>query len=75
MRESEQHRGRPAAGTHVINEPTPSHGWTVTVAVADVLCINVWEHGIGRFEASNLALLQTIIELSIELKEALPGTW
>ncbi|KAL1519129.1 hypothetical protein AB1Y20_003392 [Prymnesium parvum] len=42
----------------------------LALALADVLCINLFEHDIGRHEGSNLALLQTVLELSLELRRA-----
>lgn len=40
----------------------------LALALSDVLCINLFEHDVGRLEGSSLSLLQTILELSLELK-------
>jgi len=42
------------------------------LGLADVLVINVWEHDVGRQEASTLGLLQLVLEANVELCGAAP---
>ena len=42
----------------------------LALALSDTLVINLWEHDIGRLEASNLALLSSVFELTLELRRA-----
>lgn len=44
----------------------------LALALADVLMINLWEHDIGRLEASNMALLTNVFEISLELRRSSP---
>jgi protein SEY1 len=37
------------------------------LALADVLIVNVWTQDVGRFNASNLSLLKTVLELDMQL--------
>ena len=40
------------------------------LSISDTLCINLWEHDVGRQEASSLALLHVVFELALELRAA-----
>jgi len=37
------------------------------LAVAEVLLINMWEHDIGRYTASNYGILKTVFEVNLQL--------
>jgi protein SEY1 len=37
------------------------------LALADVLIVNIWTQDVGRFNASNLSLLKTVLELDMQL--------
>eukprot|EP00696_Hemimastix_kukwesjijk_P004715 gnl/Hemi2/16028_TR5312_c0_g1_i1.p1 gnl/Hemi2/16028_TR5312_c0_g1~~gnl/Hemi2/16028_TR5312_c0_g1_i1.p1 ORF type:complete len:755 (+),score=269.77 gnl/Hemi2/16028_TR5312_c0_g1_i1:101-2365(+) len=41
-----------------------------SLAMCRVLIINVWEHDLGRYQASNLALLKLVFEVNLELFSA-----
>jgi len=38
-----------------------------SLAVADCVIVNMWYHDIGRYTASNYGLLQTVLEVNLEL--------
>jgi len=40
------------------------------MAVAELLIINMWEHDIGRYTASNYGILKTVIEVNLQLFHA-----
>ena len=40
------------------------------LAVAEVLLINMWEHDIGRYTASNYGILKTVFEVNLQLFDA-----
>lgn len=37
------------------------------LALAEVLMINMWEHDIGRYTASNYGILKTVMEVNLSL--------
>jgi hypothetical protein len=38
-----------------------------TLAVAEVLLINMWEHSIGLYNGANYGLLKTVLEVHLQL--------
>ncbi len=37
------------------------------LAMAEVLIVNMWEHDIGRYTASNIGILKTVFEVNLQL--------
>ena len=38
-----------------------------SLALSEILLINMWVHDIGRLQASNLSLLKVVLELNLQL--------
>ena len=38
-----------------------------SLAIAEVLIVNMWEHMVGLYNGANMGLLKTVLEVNLEL--------